>query len=82
MVSGTLRQLQMASHWAGVSSGGREEEEEEGEVVESGDDTSDDDYSPGSLVIDAKEDGGTCTLCTCTIEHNWFDESDFCYVQL
>ena len=36
-------------------------ERRRGEVVDSGEDTSDDDYSPGSLVIDAKEDGGTCT---------------------
>ena len=31
--------------------------EEEGELAESGADTSDDDYSPGSLVIDAKDGG-------------------------
>ena len=40
----------MASRWSGAP-------EEEGELVESGGETSDDDYSPGSLVIDAKDEG-------------------------
>lgn len=42
----------MSSQWSGV-----EYAEEEGELVESGGETSDDDYSPGSLVIDAKDEG-------------------------
>ena len=45
----------MSSHWSGV--GVEEYVEEEGELVESGGETSDDDYSPGSLVIDAKDEG-------------------------
>ena len=44
----------MSSEWRGVEYG-----EEEGELVESGGETSDDDYSPGSLVIDAKDEGKT-----------------------
>ena len=44
----------MSSEWRGV-----EYVEEEGELVESGGETSDDDYSPGSLVIDAKDEGKT-----------------------
>ena len=43
----------MASRWRSSQS----DAEEEGEVAESGADTSDDDYSPGSLVIDAKDGG-------------------------
>ena len=52
----------MASHWSGSSKsrgkrGNHSDAEEEGEVAESGGETSDDDYSPGSLVIDAKDGG-------------------------
>ena len=50
----------MSSHWSGVGVGGYVEEE--GELVESGGETSDDDYSPGSLVIDAKDEGTIGTI--------------------
>ena len=46
----------MSSHWPGRG-GVDDYVEEEGELVESGGETSDDDYSPGSLVIDAKDEG-------------------------
>ena len=48
----------MSSHWSG---GVGVDDEEEGELVESGMETSDDDYSPGSLVIDAKDEGTYAT---------------------
>ena len=50
----------MSAHWSGVGVGGYVEEE--GELVESGGETSDDDYSPGSLVIDAKDEGTIGTI--------------------
>ena len=56
IVGNLHRRSVMSSRWAG-GVGVDDEVEEEGELAESGGETSDDDYSPGSLVIDAKDEG-------------------------